>query len=71
MAEGGGAAIFSLLMPENMAGIMAVICRFFTEYLAIFMGCIVAIRMIGWGTAEKIISGSGDELIEEEQKDGE
>ena len=71
VAEGGGAAIFSLLMPENMAGIMAVICRFFTEYLAIFMGCIVAIRMIGWGTAEKIISGSGDELIEEEQKDGE
>ena len=71
VAEGGGAAIFSLLMPENMAGIMAVICRFFTEYLAIFMGCVVAIRMIGWGTAEKIISGSGDELIEEERRNGE
>lgn len=70
VAEGGGAAIFSLLMPENMAGIMAVICRFFTEYLAIFMGCIVAIRLIGWGTAEKIISGSQDELVEEERKNG-
>ncbi len=68
VAEGGGAAIYSLLMPENMAGVMAVICRFFTEYLAIFMGCIVAIRLIGWGTAERILSGSQDEVIEEEEE---
>ena len=70
VAEGGGAAIFSLLMPDNIAGIMAVVCRFFTEYLAIFMGCIVAIRMIGWGAAERIISGHQDEVIEEEKKNG-
>ena len=63
VAEGGGAAIFSLLMPENMTGIMAVLWRFFTEYLAIFMGCIVAIRMIGWGRAERIISCGQDEVI--------
>lgn len=61
VAEGGGAAIFSLLMPLNMTGVMAVLWRFFTEYLAIFMGFIVAIRMIGWGTAERIINGSSDE----------
>ena len=60
----------SLLMPANIAGIMAVVCRFFTEYLAIFMGCIVAIRMIGWGTAERIISGQQDEVIEGEKNNG-
>ena len=60
VAEGGGAAVFSLLVPWNMAGIMTVLWRFFTEYLAIFMGCIVAIRLIGWGTAERIISGEQD-----------
>ncbi len=48
-AEGGGAALFSLLMPWNIAGVMAVIWRFFTEYLAILMGSIVAVRMLGWG----------------------
>ncbi len=66
VAEGGGAAIYGLLMPANIAGVMAVVCRFFTEYLAIFMGCIVAIRMIGWGTAERIISGGKDEVMKGE-----
>ena len=37
---------------------------------SIFMGCIVAIRMIGWGAAERIISGHQDEVIEEEKKNG-
>lgn len=65
VAEGGGAAIFSLLMPGNMAGVMTVLWRFFTEYLAIFMGCLVAIRMIGWENADRILSGSQDEVIKE------
>ena len=69
VAEGGGAAIYSLLMPANMAGVMAIVNRFFTEYLAIFMGCIVAIRLVGWGTAEKILSGSQDSVISEENSD--
>lgn len=55
VAEGGGAAIFGLLVPWNMAGVMAIAWRFFTEYLAIFMGAVVAIRLIGWGTAEMIL----------------
>ncbi len=66
VAEGGGAAIYGLLMPVNIAGIMAVVCRFFTEYLAIFMGCVVAIRMIGWGAAERIIGGKDGEVSEGE-----
>jgi uncharacterized protein (TIRG00374 family) len=38
VAEIGGAALFSTLMPENLAGVVAITWRFFTEYLAIFMG---------------------------------
>ncbi len=53
-AEAGGAIIFSLLVPWNMAGIMALAWRFFTEYLAILMGAIVAVRMLGWGMTEEI-----------------
>ncbi len=64
VAEGGGAALFTLLVPWNMAGVMAIAWRFFTEYLAIFMGAIVAIRMIGWGVAEKILSG-GEQGVED------
>lgn len=54
-AEGGGAALFSLLVPWNMAGVMAIMWRLFTEYLAIFMGAIVVARMIGWGMTGEIL----------------
>lgn len=64
VAEGGGAAIFGLLVPWNMAGIMAIAWRFFTEYLAIFMGAIVAIKLIGWGTAEMIIQSRSSKCEE-------
>lgn len=60
VAEGGGAALFGLLVPWNIAGVMAILWRFFTEYLAIFMGAMVAIHMIGWKKAQKIIGGKGD-----------
>lgn len=53
-AEAGGAIIFSLLVPWNIAGIMALAWRFFTEYLAILMGALVAVRMLGWGMTEEI-----------------
>jgi uncharacterized protein (TIRG00374 family) len=54
VAEVGGAAIFTTLMAENMAGIMAITWRFFTEYLSIFMGVMVVIRLLGWGVTEDI-----------------
>ncbi|MBQ6001455.1 MAG: flippase-like domain-containing protein, partial [Synergistaceae bacterium] len=49
VAEGGGALLYSVLMPANMAGIMSVICRFSTDYISIFMGVVVVVRMLGWG----------------------
>ena len=61
VAEGGGALLYSILMPENMAGIMSIICRFFTDYISIFMGVIVVIRMLGWGVSENIHKGASVE----------
>jgi hypothetical protein len=39
---------------------MAILWRFFTEYLAIIMGAAVAVRMLGWGLSENIFK-KGDE----------
>ena len=61
VAEGGGALLYSALMPENMAGVMAVTCRFFTDYISIFMGVVVVIRMLGWGVSENIHKGASPE----------
>jgi uncharacterized protein (TIRG00374 family) len=61
VAESGGAALFGTLMPWNMAGIMAVIWRFFTEYLSIFMGVIVVVKMLGWGVTEDLHKGASPE----------
>ena len=61
VAEGGGALLYSILMPENMAGIMSIICRFFTDYISIFMGVVVVIRMLGWGVSENLHKGASVE----------
>ncbi len=61
VAEGGGALLFSTLMPGNMAGIMAIIWRFFTEYISIFMGVITVVRMLGWGVTEDLHQGASPE----------
>ncbi|MDR1875873.1 MAG: flippase-like domain-containing protein [Synergistaceae bacterium] len=61
VAEGGGALLFSTLMPGNMAGVMAIIWRFFTEYISIFMGIIVVIKMLGWGVSEDLYHGASPE----------
>ena len=61
VAEGGGALLYSILMPQNMAGIMAIICRFFTDYISIFMGVVVVIRMLGWGVSENLHKGASPE----------
>ncbi|MCL1941370.1 MAG: flippase-like domain-containing protein, partial [Synergistaceae bacterium] len=54
VAEVGGAALFTTLMEDYMAGVMAVMWRFFTEYLSIFMGVMIVIRLLGWGVTENI-----------------
>ena len=61
VAESGGAILFGTLMPWNMAGIMAVIWRFFTEYISIFMGIVVVVKMLGWGVTEDLHQGVSPE----------
>lgn len=71
VAEGGGAAIFKLLVPLNLAGVMAISWRFYTEYLAIFMGGIVAVKFLGWGITEKILNESRQEKEETNEENAE
>ena len=63
VAEGGGAALFGLLVPWNMAGVMAIAWRFFTEYLAIGMGVFVAVKLLGWGVTNDIYAHEKDEVV--------
>ena len=70
VAEGGGALLYSVLMPENMAGVMSLICRFFTDYISIFMGVIVVIRMLGWGVSENLHKGASPESEALRQNEG-
>ena len=68
VAEGGGAALFGLLVPWNMAGVMAIAWRFFTEYLAIAMGVVVAVKMLGWGVTEEIFDHEAAEKEDSRRK---
>jgi uncharacterized protein (TIRG00374 family) len=61
VAESGGAALFGALMPWNMAGVMAVIWRLCTEYLSIFLGVVVVVKMLGWGVTEDLHKGASPE----------
>lgn len=47
IAEGGGAAIYRVLVPLNIVGVLSIGWRFFTHYLSIFIGTIVAFETIG------------------------
>lgn len=60
VAEGGGAILFRLLVPWNMAGVMAIGWRFFTEYIAIGLGAFVALRLLGWGLADELLGAKKD-----------
>ena len=61
VAEGGGAFLFATLMPQHMAGIMAFVWRVFTEYISIFMGVVVVVRLLGWGVTEDLHKGVAPE----------
>jgi hypothetical protein len=44
-----------------MAGVLAIAWRFFTEYISIAMGALVAVRLIGWGETEALLQAKGGE----------
>jgi len=54
-AEGGAAAVFALFVPWNVAGVMAVAWRLLSEYTGVALGTVIAIRLLGWKGADKIM----------------
>ncbi len=55
VAEGGGAILFRYVMPVHMTGVMAILWRFFTDYIAVILGGIVAIKVLGLRTIEEVV----------------
>ena len=55
VAEGGAMVLYKLLVPWNLAGVVAVGWRFFTEYTGIVIGAFVAMRYIGWDLASRLM----------------
>ena len=61
-AEGGAAAVFGLFVPWNLAGVMAIAWRLISEYTGIALGTAVAIKLLGWGGAEKVMKEESERL---------
>ncbi|MDR3164819.1 MAG: flippase-like domain-containing protein [Synergistaceae bacterium] len=55
-AEGGAALVFSMFVPWNVAGMLGIGWRAFTEYTGIVLGVIVAVRRIGWKLANQLLT---------------
>lgn len=60
VAEGGAAAVFALFVPWNMAGVLAIVWRVFTEYTGVALGTVIAVKMIGWGGADEVMKEEED-----------
>ena len=54
VAEGGAAAVFSLFVPWELAGVLAVGWRLLLEYTGVALGALVAVRALGWNITEKM-----------------
>jgi uncharacterized protein (TIRG00374 family) len=72
-AEGGAALVFSVFVPWNVAGMFAVGWRSITEHTGIILGAVVALRLIGWSIANRIVTKGDDEVeyvVDEERRKG-
>ena len=58
----GAAAVFGLFVPWNLAGVMAIAWRLISEYSGVALGTIVAIKLLGWGGAEKVMKEESERL---------
>lgn len=61
-AEGGGAAAFRLLVPTNVAGMLAVGWRGLVEYSGVLIGTLLAIKIFGLDRAEELITKTEEEI---------
>lgn len=55
VAEGGAALLFRYVMPAHITGVMAVLWRFFTDYIPIILGGIVTLKIFGLRTLEEVM----------------
>lgn len=62
-AEGGAAAVLALFVPWNLAGVLAIVWRVFSEYTGVALGTVVAVGSLGWGGADRV-------MMEKEKEDG-
>lgn len=60
VAEGGAAAVFALFVPWNLAGVLAIVWRVFSEYTGVALGTVIAVKMIGWGGADEVMKEEED-----------
>jgi uncharacterized protein (TIRG00374 family) len=68
-AEGGAALVFSMFVPWNVAGMLGIGWRAFTEYTGIILGSVVAVRRIGWKLANELLTGGTGETDSENDAD--
>ena len=61
-AEGGAAAVFGLFVPWNLAGVMAIAWRLISEYTGIALGTVIAIKLLGWRGADKVMKEESERL---------
>jgi uncharacterized protein (TIRG00374 family) len=54
-AEGGAAAVLALFVPWSLAGVLAVSWRLLSEYSGTALGTIIAVKVVGWSGADKIM----------------
>lgn len=62
IAEGGGVAVYKVLFPLNMTGVLSIGWRFLVHYLPTLIGAVMAVEMIGLEIMSKIMRGKDDEL---------
>jgi len=66
-AEGGAAVVFAIFVPWNLAGVMGILWRMLSEYTGVAMGTLVALRMLGWGGADEVMSVEDGIVNDEDQ----
>lgn len=60
VAEGGFLVLFNSMLPPGVGGVLAVLWRFFCEYIPFSIGGIVTIRYFGLDILSKIRHSEGD-----------
>ena len=67
-AEGGAAAVLGLFVPWNLAGVLAVAWRLISEYTGVALGTAVAVKLIGWGSVDRVMREEDESFTDTENR---